>query len=324
MYIELHTSSAFSFLRAASLPETLIDRAATLGYPAVALLDRDGVSGAPRFHKAALAAGIRPLIGAELSIETSRNREPGTREPDEPPAPGRSFSLPVLCASQEGWRNLCRLLSKMKLRAPKGEGALSIHEFDGFTTGLIALPGRPLLGAERFGVGGLLDRIVGLFGRGNTYVELQRHLHRDQEDDNDALVCLAEAFRVPIVATGGVGFATPEERPLFDVLTSIREHVSLMRAGRRLAANAERYLKPPAQMARLFADRPGAVARDARAGRSPAVQHAATSAIASRNIRSPTARPRFRSCARSPRSARAIAIARFTIAPAPRWRASSI
>ncbi len=75
VYIELHTSSAFSFLRAASLPETLIDRAATLGYPAVALLDRDGVSGAPRFHKAALAAGIKPLIGAELTIETGRQQD---------------------------------------------------------------------------------------------------------------------------------------------------------------------------------------------------------------------------------------------------------
>jgi len=221
-----------------------------LGYPAVALIDRDGVSGAPRFHKAARAAGIRPLIGAALTIEVSvEGRKPNAE----------SFSLPVLCASQEGWRNLCRLLSRMKLRAPKGEGALAIHELDGFTTGLIAMPGRPLLRAERFGVGGLLDRIVGIFGRGHTYVELQRHLQRDQEDDNDALVCLAEAFRVPLVATGGVGFATQEERPLFDVLTSIREHVTLMRAGRRLAANAERYFKPPAQMARLFADRPGAV-----------------------------------------------------------------
>ena len=218
-----------------------------LGYPAVALLDRDGVSGAPRFHKAAIAAGIRPLIGAEITIETAV----GNRK--------CVFSLPVLCASQEGWRNLCRLLSRMKLRAPKGEGALRIQELDGFTTGLIAMPGRPLLAAERFGVGGLLDCIVGVFGRHNTYVELQRHLQRDQEDDNDALVCLADAYRVPLVATGGVGFATAEERPLFDVLTSIREHVPLLRAGRKLAANAERYFKPPAQMARLFADRPAAI-----------------------------------------------------------------
>ena len=254
MYIELHTSSAFSFLRAASLPETLIDRAAMLGYPAVALLDRDGVSGAPRFHKAALAAGIKPLIGAELTIETGHQAIGASGRH------GTSFTLPVLCASQEGWRNLCRLISRMKLRAPKGEGALGIEELDGRTTGLIAMPGRPLLRAERFGVGGLLDRIVGVFGRANTCVELQRHLQRDQEDDNDALVCLAEAFRVPVVATGGVCFATPDERPLFDVVTSIREHVPLARAGRKLAANAERYFKPPAQMARLFADRPEAIA----------------------------------------------------------------
>ena len=76
----------------------------------------------------------------------------------------------------------------MKLRAPKGEGALTLDELDGFTTGLVALAGRPLLRAERYGVGGLLDRLVGMFGRGNVYVELQRHLLRDQEDDNDTLV----------------------------------------------------------------------------------------------------------------------------------------
>ena len=67
-YVELHAASAFSFLEAASLPEALVDRAAELGYPAVALLDRNGVHGAPRFHKAALAAGIRPIVGAELTM----------------------------------------------------------------------------------------------------------------------------------------------------------------------------------------------------------------------------------------------------------------
>ena len=147
----------------------------------------------------------------------------------------------------------------MKLRARKGEGALSLSDLDGYVGGLIALPGQPLLRAERFGVGGLLDTLVGIFGRSNVYVEVQRHLRREQEDDNDMLVALAGAFRVPVVATGGVRFATPEERPLFDVLTSIREHVSLRQAGRRLSLNAERYLKPPIQMARLFADLPDAL-----------------------------------------------------------------
>ena len=74
-YIELHTASAFSFLQGASLPEALVERAAALGYPALALLDRDGVYGAPRFHKAALAAKIRPIIGAELTIAESLKSE---------------------------------------------------------------------------------------------------------------------------------------------------------------------------------------------------------------------------------------------------------
>ena len=241
LYAELHTSSAFSFLRGASLPEALIERAAALGYPALALLDRDGVYGLPRFYQAAKSAGIRAIVGAELTI-----------------TPGR-WPLPVLVESQDGWRNLCQLVTRMKLRAPKGEGALTFEDFEGCTRGLVAMPGRPLLLADRYGVGGLLDRLVGLFGRGNVYVALQRHLRRDQEDDNDTLICLADAFRVPLVATGGVRFAAPEERPLFDVLTAIREGTTLEAAGRRLAANAERYLKAPAQMMRLFADQPAAV-----------------------------------------------------------------
>ena len=82
----------------------------------------------------------------------------------------------------------------MKMRAVKGEGALAIEEFDGFTTGLIALAGRPVLDAHRYGVGGLLDRLVGLFGRANIYVELQRHLLRDEESDLVSLAGLARAF----------------------------------------------------------------------------------------------------------------------------------
>ena len=73
MYIELHAASAFSFLQGASLPEALVERAAALGYPALALLDADGVYGAPRFHKAAAKAGLRAIVGAELTIERARN-----------------------------------------------------------------------------------------------------------------------------------------------------------------------------------------------------------------------------------------------------------
>jgi error-prone DNA polymerase len=268
MYVELHTASAFSFLQGASLPEALVERAAALGYPALALLDRDGVYGAPRFHKAARAANIRPIIGAELTI---RNSELTTKnvERKQSHRPSSQFSvsssqfflLPVLCESADGYRNLCKLITRMKLRAPKGEGALTLEELDGCTAGLVALAGRAVLDGRRHGVGGLLDRLVGIFGRDGVYVELQRHFHRDEERDNEALVSLASAFRVPTLATNGVRFDTPAARPLFDVLTCIHHHTDLATAGRRLAPNAERYLKAPADMASLFSDHPGAVAR---------------------------------------------------------------
>jgi error-prone DNA polymerase len=289
-YIELHTASAFSFLQGASLPEALVARAAALGYSALALLDRDGVYGAPRFHKAATAAGIRPLIGAALTISWAGERAPSANPGRGPesrgdgnsvgsrPArrssagkgpgagaggqePQTGFTLPVLCESTEGYRNLCRLLTRMHLGAPKGEGALTLEALDGHTAGLIALAGRATLDTRCYGVGGLLDRLVGVFGRDRLYLELQRHLRRGEDADNQTLAAMAAAFRVPTVATNGVRFATAAERPLFDVLTCIHHHTDLAGAGRRLAPNAERYLKPPGEMAALFADCDGAAAR---------------------------------------------------------------
>jgi error-prone DNA polymerase len=265
VYIELHVASAFSFLQGASLPEALVERAAALGYPAIALLDADGVYSAPRFHKTAKQAGLKAIIGAELTIQQESgigNQESGLGQARglSPRALRPSWRLPLLVASSEGYRNLCRLITRMKMRAPKGAGALSLDELDGFTAGLVALAGRPTLDARRHGVGGMLDRLVGLFGRDRVYVELQRHLLRDEECDNEALTELARAYRVPVVATNGVRFATAGERPLFDVLSCIYHRTTLDAAGRLLARNAERYLKSPETMAALFADRPDALA----------------------------------------------------------------
>ena len=283
MYIELHASSAFSFLDGASLPEALVDRAAELGYSALALLDRDGVYGAPRFHKAALAAGIKPIVGCELTIAKGwgspspacpacpeQSRGEPSRGKRDAFASGRTvrhgspstglWRLPVLVESPEGYRNLCRLVTRMKLDAPKGEGVLTLEDLDGVTTGLVALAGRAALMGHRYGVGGLLDRLVGLFGRAQVYVELQRHLLRDEAIDNQALIALADAYHVPLVATNGVRFAVAEDRPLYDLQTCLRHKTTLDRAGRRLACNAERYLKSPAAMTRLFRDRPDALA----------------------------------------------------------------
>ena len=256
MYIELHAASAFSFLDGASLPEALVERAAALDYPVLALLDRDGVYGAPRFHKAAVAAGVKPIIGSELTIRANGTGQGAYPQPRLP----MLWQLPVLVETQEGYRNLSRLVTRMKLGALKGKGALALEELDGYTTGLVAMIGRPALMGHHYGVGGVLDRLLGLFGRTQVYVELQRHLLREEEQDNHALLAMAAAYHVPVVATNGVRFANTSDRPLYDVLTCIRHKTTLARVGRRLHRNAERYLKPPSVMATLFRDLPNAVA----------------------------------------------------------------
>lgn len=252
MYIELHTASAFSFLEGASLPEALVERAADLGYPALGLLDRDGLYGVPRFHKAAVAAGVKPIIGSEITIKVQgANHRPGL-----PPSVLNFWQLPILIETREGYENLARLITKMKLRAPKGKGALELDELEGHTDGLVALIGRPALMGCYYGVGGLLDRLLGVFGRTQVYVELQRHLLREEEHDNQALLAMASAYRVPVVATNGVRFAEFSDRPMYDVLTCIRHKTTLDQAGQRLHRNAERYLKPPMMMEKLFLDLP--------------------------------------------------------------------
>ena len=279
MYIELHTASAFSFLAGASLPETLIKRAADLGYPALALLDRDGVYGAPQFYRAAKAAGLKAIVGAELTIggaqvgaqlgaqgsaqdSAQRVRAPFKHASSTSSSTQLStpWTLPVLVGSQEGYRNLCRLITQAKRDVPKGESRLALDDLEGHTTGLIALVGRQALVAQRHGVGGLVDKIVGIFGRQHVWMELQRHLRRDEEAANASLLDLSAAFRVPVMASNNVRFATVEERPVYDVLTCLRYKTTLREAGRRLSANAESYLKPPAMMERMFSDIPQALA----------------------------------------------------------------
>ena len=115
MYIELHARSAFSFLEGASVPEELVEVCAAHQMPAMALLDRDGVYGAPRFHLAAKKLNLKAHIGAEIT-----SLLPSCPKAGEAAAP----RVPLLCASREGYQNLCRLVTRMKLRAPKYPAAL--------------------------------------------------------------------------------------------------------------------------------------------------------------------------------------------------------
>ena len=248
MYIELHARSAFSFLEGASVPEELAAACSQHKMPAMAVLDRDGVYGAPRFYLAAKKIKVRAHIGAEITSAFG-------------------WRYPLLVKSREGYQNLCRLITRMKLRGKKGEGHIEREELANLHAGLVCLTGgeEGTLAAalQQGGVAQGVEcvrRLCDLFGRKNVYVELQRHYCREEEARNQAAIEIARKLSLPLLATNGVCYATPDERELLDVFTCIRHHEVLATAGRLLSRNSERHLKSPAEMQRLFGDLPEAIA----------------------------------------------------------------
>ena len=249
-YIELHARSAFSFLRGACVPEEYAHTCTELNQPGMALLDVDGVYGAPRFHQAMKKAERVPYLGAEVSCTD------GTR-------------YPLLITSQRGYQNLCRMISRMKLRTakhpkPGKEAAATREELAEFSEGLVCLTGAedgPLAQGLRKKEGrATVERLQQTFGPKNVYLELQRHFHRDEEARNQAVIELGRSMGIPLVATNGVCYAAPDERERLDVFTCLRHHTTLMNAGRLLERNSERYPKSTEEMHGLFADVPDAIA----------------------------------------------------------------
>jgi error-prone DNA polymerase len=250
-YVELHSRSAFSFLEGGSLPEALAMAAAELNLPGMALLDRNGFYGSARFHMAAQKTGIRAHVGTELSV-TDRS---GT------------VNYPLLCESQRGYQNLCRLITRTKLRVPKyNDSSARFSELEEHATGLVCLTGDergPLAHALR--AGGmdagreLLTTLKGIFGPGNVYVELQRHFQRNQEHRNQCAIALARQLTLPLLATNGVSYATAADREILDVFTCIKNKRQLATGGRLLCLNGERYIRTPEQMKQIFADIPEAL-----------------------------------------------------------------
>ena len=272
-YIELHACSAFSFLRGGSFPEQLAEVAAELEIPAIALLDRNGVYGAQRFSVAAREHGVRPIIGAELSMEDGS-------------------ILPVLVENRTGYKNLCELLTQAHLRGEKGKCAVRWNELPEFADGLVALFGLGSAGASPAVSRASRDTSLGLFGGGaekcgrgarapqtianraqllidafgpdNVFVELQRHFIRGEERINRELIDLARAHRLPLLATNGVQYAKPYGREVLDVFTCIREHTHLDAAGKLLTQNAERHLKSDREMRAIYVDLPEAIENTSR------------------------------------------------------------
>src|SRR5579875_1966390 len=210
-YVELHAASAFSFLEGASQPEALIERAAALEMPAIALLDRNGLYGAARFHTSAQRSGITAHIGAEVSVASLGHRlTPPAWLPHQHPA--EPVRLPLLCASREGYQNLCQLITQCKLReSTKQEGAATLDDLQQYASGLICLTGGdegPLAaalmrGGEEAGRE-TVERLTHIFGPSNVYVEIQRHQEREQEWRNQAAIRIAHSLKLPLLATNGV------------------------------------------------------------------------------------------------------------------------
>lgn len=265
-YVELHTASAFSFLEGASLPETLLQAAFDRGMGAMALLDRNGLYGAARFHIFAKANGMRAHIGAEIAVRNFGSRLetsswlPHTRVYE----PAR---LPLLCASRTGYQNLCQLITRFKMReATKTEGMAYLEDLAEFAPGLICLTGGeegPLAaalsrGGEPAGRA-LLQQLMHVYGPANVYVELQRHADREEEQRNQAAIRLATSLHLPLLATNGVRYATQYEREILDVFTAVRHKTDLERAGRLLALNSQRHVRSPRAMHSLFRDLPEAI-----------------------------------------------------------------
>ncbi|MEO6992342.1 MAG: PHP domain-containing protein, partial [Lacunisphaera sp.] len=259
-YVELHARSAFSFLRGASLPGELVRVASDLALPALALLDRDGVYGAPRLYAAARENGLRALVGAEITMVDGS-------------------VVPLLAATRAGYENLCQLITETKLTArppllaaPESAPAsdpterkrpcfATWSELAQFSTGLIALTGdedgpvrRAWQSAGKEAAGTALEKLSTIFGPDSLYVELQRHRVRGENREIKFLTDLAAAHRLPVLATGGVNHATKTGREIADVFTCLRLHTTLDAAGRALSLNDERHLKTPAEMSALFAD----------------------------------------------------------------------
>ncbi len=265
-YVELHAASAFSFLEGASLPEDMIQRAAELNLPAMALLDRNGVYGSARFHTIAKKHGVKAHVGAEVAVSSLGQRltPPEWVPHRHAPEPVR---LPLLCTSREGYQNLSQLITRFKMReTTKREGAATLEDLREYSAGLVCLTGGdegPMASALMHGGESaaveVTEKLIEIFGPSNVYVELQRHGEREEEWRNQAAQRIAHGLHLPLLATNGVRYATACDREILDVFTAIRHHTELENAGRLLTLNAQRHLRDAREMAYKFSDLPQAI-----------------------------------------------------------------
>lgn len=253
-YVELHAHSCYSLLDATPFPEELVNRAVELGQPAIALTDHDALYGIVPFYLRAREVGIKPILGAELTLEDDSH-------------------LTLLAETYEGYRNLCRLISAGRLTCAKGESRLAWQKLTEHKGGLICLTGcrrgpvaRHLLVGDEGLATRCLELLLNIFPTGNLYVELQRNLQRGDMQLSRRLAALARTYRLPIVATGNVHYLRPEDAELQSVLVSVRERLPFPKLEDKkhdqlpaFRPNQEYYLRSSTEVCALYTDLPEAI-----------------------------------------------------------------
>src|SRR5215210_232670 len=268
-YVELHCHSAYSFLDGASHPVELAGAAAEQGHSALALTDHDGLHGAMEMAQALKPLGIRPITGAEVTLDDGSH-------------------LTLLCETRAGYTNLCRLLTaahwptrrwaregwsepvaQVRDGRRPGQDPLDVERH---AEGLVCLSGCAREGAvaarvergEHPQAAAVARRLVAAFGPDRFRIELQRPFWRNDRRRNRLLAELAERLGVPCVATGNVHAHTRERTALQDALVAVRLGATLDETEPRRRGNSSHVLTPPERMAERFRDHPEAVAESGR------------------------------------------------------------
>ncbi len=249
MYIELHCHSAFSFLDGASLPEQLVLEAKTLGYPALALTDHNGLYGSMAFAQSAKQMGLQPITGAEVTLLDGSH-------------------LTLLAETQQGYANLCRLITETHLgQDDRKDPKLPFASLEARHEGLIVLSGcrgglLPRLLAERGSSAAyaMAKRCRAIFGPDNFFIELHRNSVRGDHARTKALCDIADATGLSVVATGDVHYHRRDRYRLHDVLVAIQHRTTLDASHDVRRPNNEFHLRSPSDVEAMFRDRPDAVA----------------------------------------------------------------
>jgi error-prone DNA polymerase len=258
-FVELLARSAFSFLRGASQPEEVVQQAKELELEAVALCDRDGLYGSVRAHAAALEMGQRVIVGAELGVSEHAERRGSWGRPKRAKAAPDLPVVALLVENHEGYRNLCRLLTRAHAGMEKGESALEPAWLGEHARGLVAVipsPRRP--GDAETPTPALFSAVKEAFGE-RAVIAVHRHLDPYDRERMMAARSAAHRFGLRLVASARPRFHVAARKSLADVMHCIRTGTTLDRAGTALDGNAEAHLRSELEMRKLFAERPALV-----------------------------------------------------------------